>query len=140
MRDIVQFTRPIASDQSVGTATVSRQSAKVPPGLQKSSGGRGPRFSPVDVCHAVQLITSLKADNAAQVTRALCNVTSHPLQSNTIRYYLKMWCRKVVAKKKHPLLFAKYRKSRLHFGYAHKDWTSRTRRVLFGLMRPKSLA
>jgi hypothetical protein len=125
MRDIGQFTRPIASDQSVGTAIVSRLSVKVRAGPQKSSGGRRPRFSPVDVCHVVHLITSLKANNAAQVTRALCNITSHPLQSNTIRYYLKIYGRKVVAKKKHPLLFAKNRKARLIFIYAYKDWTNR---------------
>ena len=88
------------------------------PGLQKSSGGRRPRFSPIDVCHAVHLSISQKANNAAQVTRALCNITNHPLHSNTIRYNLKKCGTKAVAKKKRPLLFAKYRKARLDFIYA----------------------
>ena len=134
MRDIGQFTGPIASEQSVGTAIVSRLPAKVRPGLQKSSGGRGPRFSPVDVCHAVHFIPSQKADNGAQVTRALCNITNQPLQSNTNtnRYYLKCGM-KAVAKKKRLLLFAKYPKARLGFGCTNKDWTRRTEIEIFDL-------
>jgi transposase len=121
--DAGQTTRSIASDIGVGIATISRLSAKERPGLQKSSGGRPPKISPVDVRHAVHLLTSQKADNAVQVTRALSNITNQPLHPNTVRHHLKKSGMKAVTKKKRPLLSAKNRKARLNFGIAHKDWT-----------------
>ena len=121
--DAGQSARSIASDIGVNASTVSRLSAKERPDIQKSPGGRPPKISSVEDRYAVRLITSQKADNAVQVSRALSDITNQPIHPNTVRRHLKKSGMKAVVKKKRPLLSVKHRKSRLAFANAHKDWT-----------------
>ena len=73
--------------------------------------------------HAIRLISSGKAENAVQVTKALTQLVQEPLSTTTVRRHLKKSGMKAVVKSKRPLLSVKHRKARLDFAYAHKDWT-----------------
>ena len=115
--------RSIASSTGVSTAAISRLHSKKRFDLQKSVGGRPAKLSPANICHAIHLISSHKAENAVQVTKTLSNVINQPLHPNTICHHLKKSAMKAVIKSKRPLLSAKHRKPRLDFAIAHKHWT-----------------
>jgi transposase len=113
----------IASSTGVGIATIWRLRSKECSELQKSLGGRPSKLSSTNIRHAVRLISSNKAENAVQVTKARSTITDQTLHPNTVRRHLKKVGVKAVVKSKHPLLSAKHRKAQLDFAYAHKDWT-----------------
>jgi transposase len=107
----------------VGHGTVSRIRSQYCPNLPKSTGGRPSKLKPVDVRHALNLITSQRAETAVEVTRTLRNISNQPLSSQTVRRHLKTIGMKAVAKKKRPLLKKRHRQARLDFALTHKDWT-----------------
>jgi transposase len=107
----------------VGHGTVSRIRSQYCPNLPKSTGGRPSKLKPVDVCHALNLITSQRAETAVEVTRTLRNISNQPLSSQTVRRHLKTIGMKAVTKKKRPLLKKCHRQARLDFALTHKDWT-----------------
>ena len=109
----------IASSTGVHVSTISRLRSKEHSELPKSSGGRSTKLPLADICHAVHLITTRKAENAVQVTKSLHNITNQSLSPTTVQCHLK----KAVVKTKHPLLSAKHCKARLDYAIAHKDWT-----------------
>jgi len=113
----------IASTTGISTATISRLRSKERSDLQKSSGGRPTKLSSANICHAIHLISTQKAETAVEVTKCLSNIINQPLHPSTTRRYMKKAGMKAVVKSKHPLLSAKHRKARLDFAYAHKDWT-----------------
>ena len=113
----------IASTTDIHASTISRLRFKECSELQKSTGGRLSKLSPTNVCHAIHLITTWRAENAVQVTKTLRNVINKPLSLSTVCLHLKKTGMKAVVKKKRPLLYTKHRKSHLDFAHAHKDWT-----------------
>ena len=113
----------IASTTGIHASTISRLRSKERSELQKSTGGCLSKLSPANVCHAIHLITTQRAENAVQVTKTLRNVINQPLSPSTVYLHLKKTGMKAMVKKKHPLLSAKHRKSRLDFAHARKDWT-----------------
>jgi len=113
----------IASSTGVGLATISRLCSKERSNLQKFVGGCPSKLSFTNICHAIHLIATHKAENAVQVTKALSNVINQPLHSNIIRHHLKKSGMKAVVKSKYPLLSTKHCKAHLDFAIAHKDWT-----------------
>jgi transposase len=115
--------RHIASITHVHPSTISRLRSKHRSTLQKSSGGRPAKLSPSDIRHATYLIHSQKAENAVQVTKALCSIKKTSIHPCTVRRYLHKSGMKAVVKKKRPILSAKHRRARLDFALAHKDWT-----------------
>ena len=115
--------RSIASSTGVGIATISRLRSKERSDLQKSLGGCPSKLSPANIHHALHLISSQKAENAVQVTKALSTITNQPLHPNTIRLHLKKSGMKAVVKSKRPLLSARHRKNCMDFAIAHRDWT-----------------
>ena len=94
----------IASVTGHSTATIHCIWSTHCPDTPKSSGGRPSKLSPADICHAVRLINSGKADNATQVTHSLQSITDQPLSHETICCHLKKAGMKAVVKKKCPLL------------------------------------
>ena len=76
------------------------------PDTPKSSGGCPSKLSPTDVCHAVHLVTSGEAENAAQVARSLQTITNNSVTCQTVGIHLKKTGLKAVVKKKTPLPFS----------------------------------
>src|SRR6266550_758463 len=123
MLDADHSAHSIASTTGVHASTISRLRSKECSELNKSSGGRPTKLSPTNICHAVHLITTRKAENAVQVTKSLKNITNQSLSPSTVCLHLKKAGMKAVVKTKHPLLSAKHRKACFDYAFAHKDWT-----------------
>ena len=110
------------SSEGVSSATISRLHSKHCPSLQKSSGGCPTKLSETNICHAVHLIGSRRAENAVQVTKALRDVINQPNSTQTIKNGLKKVGWKAVVKKKRPRLTPHHRKERLDFAIRHQHW------------------
>ncbi|KIJ18249.1 hypothetical protein PAXINDRAFT_40010, partial [Paxillus involutus ATCC 200175] len=121
MLDSGHTAHAIASTTGLNVSTISRLCAKERSDLQKSTGGRPSKLSPTNVCHAIHLISTCRAENAVQVTKALTNIINQPLHPNTVCQHLKKTGMKAVVKRKRPILSARHRKAWLDFAYAHKD-------------------
>ena len=113
----------IAKQTGVSPSAISKLRSKKHSALPKAIGGRPSKLSPTNIRHAQHLITSGRAENAVQVTKALSNIINEPLSASTVRLHLKKSGMKAVVKSKRPILSARHRKARLDFAYAHKDWT-----------------
>ena len=113
----------IESSTGVGIATISRLHSKKCSNLQKSTGGCPSKLSSTNIHHAQCLISSGKADNAVQVTRALTTSINQPLSASTVHLHLKKASMKAVVQSKCPFLSARHCKAHLDFAYAHNDWT-----------------
>jgi transposase len=118
-----QSAHKVSSTTGIHTSTISRLRSKHRSTLSKSKGGRPSKLSPSNIHYAIRLITSQKAENAAEVTKTLEDITNQPLSSKTVRRGLKAAGMKAVVKKKRPLLSRRHRRNRLDFALAHKDWT-----------------
>ena len=123
MLDAGQSAHSIASTTGFNVSTISRLHSKECSKLQKSTGGCPSKLSPTNICHAVHLITSQKAENAVQVTKTLRNIINQHLSPSTVCLYLKKTGMKAVVKSKRPFLSVRHHKAHLDFAYAHKDWT-----------------
>jgi transposase len=106
-----------------GIGTISRLRSKCRSPLQKSLGGRPSKLSPANTRHAVHLIHTGKAENAAQITKPLADIINQPLSSKTVHRHLKKAGMKAVVKRKRPFLCKRHRKARLDWAIAHQDWT-----------------
>ena len=123
MLDAGHSIRSIQATTGVHASTISRLRSKKRSELQKSIGGHPSKLSPSNICHAIHLISTQKAENAVQVTRTLSNIINKPLSPSTVCLHLKKAGIKAVVKTKHPLLSIKHHKAHLDFAYTHKDWT-----------------
>ena len=109
----------ISSATGVHTSTISRLHRKHHPYLPKLSGGRPTKLSSSNIHHGLCLISTGKAENAVQVTKALQDITNEPLSAQTTRQHLKKAGMKAVVKRKRPLLSKRHRKARLDFANSH---------------------
>ncbi|EGO02621.1 hypothetical protein SERLA73DRAFT_70121 [Serpula lacrymans var. lacrymans S7.3] len=75
--DASQIAHFIASTTGVYVSTISRLHSKERSEPQKSVGGHPSKLSPANVCHAMHLISTHKAENAVQITKALTNIIKH---------------------------------------------------------------
>ncbi|KIM52830.1 hypothetical protein SCLCIDRAFT_98840, partial [Scleroderma citrinum Foug A] len=91
----------IAKQVGVSPSAVSKLHSKKCSTLPKAIGGCPSKLSPSNICHAQHLITSGKAENAVQVTKALENIIDQPLSANTVCLHLKKSGMKAVVKTKH---------------------------------------
>ena len=91
--------------------------------MAKPSGGHPTLITLADICHAIHLIGTGKAENAVQVTKTLQDVKNHPISSQTVRCHLKKAGMKTVVKKKCPRLTFAHKKARLDFAESHQHWT-----------------
>ncbi|KAG8750043.1 hypothetical protein FRC14_000866, partial [Serendipita sp. 396] len=73
----------------VHPSTVSRIRSISCLDITKSIGGRPSKLSDTNLRHAVCLITSGKAENAVQVTKALKDITNQEISVETTRCALK---------------------------------------------------
>jgi len=105
------------------TSTITRLWSRHRPNTPKHSGGRPSKLSATDLRHAVRLISSGKADNAAQVTQSLQTITHQSISSETVRRHLKHAGMRAVVKRKRPLLRARHRRERMDFALSHLHWT-----------------
>ena len=140
MLDAGHSTHSIASIIGVHTSTISRLHSKKHSELHKLFGGCPTKLSPTNICHAVHLITTRKAENAVQVTKSLKNITNQSLSTTTVRHHLRKAGMKAVVKK-NPLYFLS--------SIVKLVWTMlmpikiglwRTGKGWYGLMRPRSIA
>ena len=115
--------RRIAAITGFNKSTVTRYWEQHRPDTPKSSGGRPSKLSPTDVCHAVRLVTSGEAENAAQVARSLQTITNNSITCQTVGIHLKKAGLKAVVKKKRPLLSVRHRHERLDFATTYLHWT-----------------
>ena len=122
--DLGQSTHQISLTTGVNHSTISRIHSKLRPDLPKSSGGHPSIITPTDMCYAIQLIGTGKAENAVQLTRTLQDVKNQPISSQTICRHLKKAGMKAVVKKKCPLLTAHHRRARMDFALSHQHWTA----------------
>ena len=111
----------IAKRTGVSPSAISKLSSKQHSLLPKAVGGCPSKLSPTNIQHAQHLITSGKAENAVQVTKALTNIINQPLSTNMVCLHLKKAGMKAVVKSKCPLLSARHCKAHLDFTYAHND-------------------
>ena len=123
MLDAGQSAHSIASATGLHVSTISRLRSKECSELQKAAGGCLSKLSSANMYHAIHLISSGKAENAVQVTKAFTNAVNQPLSTTIVCWHLKKTGMKAVVKSKHPLLSAKHCKACLDYAYAHKDWT-----------------
>ena len=101
------------------TCVWSKHHAHIP----KSSSGHPSKLSPTNICHAVHLINTGKADNATRVTQSLQSITNQSLSTQTICHHLKRAGLKAVVKKKCPLLSQCHQCERFDFALSHRHWT-----------------
>ena len=124
--------RKIASKTSLSLGTISNIRSQHCPDLKKTVGGHPSKLSLGDICHAIYLLGSQKAETAVQVARDLRNITNQPLSVHTIRRCLRQAGLKSVVKKKRPLLSARHRRNRMDFALSHQHWTIEDwKRVIF---------
>jgi transposase len=107
----------------VSTSSISRIRKEHCQNIPNNPGGRPSKLTPTNVRHALRLITSQQADNAAQVTRILQNITNQPLSTSTVCRHLKKAGMKAVVKKKRPFLKKQHRIARVDFALTHQHWT-----------------
>src|SRR6266481_1818582 len=79
-----QTTCQISSSTGVSIVTISKICSAHWPDVPKSSGGHPVKFSPANIWHTVNLITSGKAKTAVQVSKALQSITNQPVTSQTV--------------------------------------------------------
>ena len=113
----------ISASTGVGTATISRLRSKHRSSLQKSLGGRPTKVSPATTRHAIHLICTGKAENAAQLAKPLADIINQSLTTRTVRRHLKKAGLKAVVKRKRPFLSKRHQRARLDWAIAHQDWT-----------------
>ena len=73
------------------TSTITRIWSKHCPHVPKSSGGHPSKLSSTDICHAICLINSGKAENATHIAQTLQSITNQSLSCETIWTHLKCW-------------------------------------------------
>ena len=78
------YSYQMSSQTGISNATISRLHPKHCLSLQKSSVGSPTKLSVANICHAIHLIGSGRAENAVQVTKALRDVVNHPISTQTI--------------------------------------------------------
>ena len=115
--------RQTASITGIHHSTISRIHKKYHPHIQKSSGGCPSKLIKANIRYATHLITSQRAENAVQVTKALMDITNQSLSPHTTHRHLKKAGMKAVKKVKKPLLSQRHRRERLDFALAHQHWT-----------------
>ena len=84
MLDAGHSTYHIGSITGVHASTISRLCSKERSELYKSSGGCLTKLFSTNICHAVHLITTRKAENAVQVTKSLKTITNQFLSPTTV--------------------------------------------------------
>ena len=89
MLDAGQSAHSIASATGLHVSTIYRLCSKEHSELQKAAGGHPFKLSSTNMCHAICLISSGKAENAVQVTRVFTNVVNQPLSATTVCRLLK---------------------------------------------------
>ena len=100
MLDASQSAHSIASTTSINVSTISILCSKEHSDLQKATGGCPPKLSSANICHAICLISSGKAENAVQVIKALTNIVNQPLSTSTVHRQLRKTGMKAVVKSK----------------------------------------
>src|SRR3984893_5037076 len=113
----------ISSLTGVHTSTISRLHSKHHSSLSKPLGGQPSLLSDANICYALHLISSQKAENAVQITKSLQDITNQPLSSKTVCHGLQKAGMKAVVKQKKPSLSQRHRKERMDFAVSHQDWT-----------------
>ena len=99
-----QTTCQISSSTGFSIGTITKIHSEHLSDLPKSSGGYPVRLSPANVHHAVNFITSGKAETAVQVSKALQHITNQPVTPHTVCRHPRQTGMKAVVKKKNPLL------------------------------------
>ena len=100
----------ISSFTGVSIGTISKIHSEHCSDLPKSSGGCPVKLFPANINHAINLITSGKAEIVVQVSKALQSITNQPVTPQAVHRHLRRTGMKAVVRKKKPLLSQKHRK------------------------------
>ena len=100
----------IAHSTGLNQSTISRLHSKHCQNLPKLSGGHPSIITPIDMCHAIHLIGTGKAENGVQITKTLQDVKNHSISPQTAHCHLRKAGMKAVVKQKHPLLSKHHRR------------------------------
>ena len=84
-----QTTCQISSSTGFNIGTISKIHFEHFSDLPKSSGSYPVKLSPANVHHAVNFITSGKAETAVQVSKALQHITNQPVTPQTVCRHLR---------------------------------------------------
>src|SRR6201996_2377625 len=140
MLDAGQSTHSISATTGVHPSTISRFHSKECSGLQKSTGGRPKKLSPSNICHAIHLISTQRAENAVQVTKTLTNIINQPLSPSTTHLHLKKAGMKAVVKTNTLSSLPDIVKCVWTLPMHTRIGPWMTGRGWYGLMRPRSIA
>ncbi|KAI0996196.1 hypothetical protein K3495_g11984 [Podosphaera aphanis] len=114
----------IARECNVSVSTVSCIRKRHCPDLQVNLGGRPCLLSEHGTRHVIRIISSGKANTAAEVAQNVRDMKNRSISIDTVQRTLKKIGLKAVVKKKKPKLTAKQKKDRLDFAMAHRYWTT----------------
>src|SRR5258708_14134013 len=112
--------RKIALEIGVYYSTVSRLRSQHHSTIPKALGGRPSEPNFTTICHAICIISTGRADTAAQVEKSLQETFPEPVSSQTIRRAIKKTGLKAVVKAKRPALSKHHHRERLDFAKSHQ--------------------
>src|SRR5258708_7589697 len=111
--------RKIALETGVHYSTVSKLRSALP----KAQGGWPSKLNSTTICHAIQIISTGRADTATQVTKSLQETLPESVSVQTVQRALKKTGLKAVVKAKRPALSQCHHRERLDFAKSHQHRT-----------------
>src|SRR5258708_19248892 len=117
----------IALETGVHYSTVSKLCSQLRSALPKAQGGRPSKLNSTTICHAIQIISTGRADTATQVTKSLQETLPESVSVQTVRRALKKTRLKAVVKAKGPALSQLHCQDRLHLAKIHQPSTGEHR-------------
>src|SRR5258706_16412626 len=113
----------IALETGVHYSTVSKLRSQLRSALPKAQGGQPSKLNSTTIHHAIQIISTGRADTATQVTKSLQETLPESVSVQTVRRALKKTGLKAVVKAKRPALSQHHHRERLDFAKSHQHWT-----------------
>src|SRR5260221_6699059 len=115
--------KKIALETGVHYSTVSKLRSQLRSALPKAQGGQPSKLNATTIHHAIQIISTGRADTATQVTKSLQETLPESVSVQTVRRALKKTGLKAVVKAKRPALSQCHCRERLDFAKSHQHWT-----------------
>ncbi len=115
--------RKIALETGVHYSTVSKLRSQLRSALPKAQGGQPSKLNSTTIHHAIQIISTGRADTATQVTKSLQETLPESVSVQTVQRALKKTGLKAVVKAKRPALSQCHHRERLDFAKSQKSST-----------------
>src|SRR5258708_3553467 len=115
--------RKIVLATGVHYSTVSKLRSQLRSALAKAQGGWPSKLNSTTIHHAIQIISTGRAETASQVTKSLQETLPESVSVQTVQRALKKTGLKAVVKAKRPALSQHHHRERLDFAKSHQHWT-----------------